>query len=308
MAGNVETIFGQPVELALPARGDVQQFRLTRAVKFNCIRCGQTKTSRLIALLGNDTAHPLCNGCYGNILSRHPAPRGAASTDSRAKALAVEVEVSIERAEAVGRRLAAEHGLRLTTLGDRHLGTARIVADHLEGFDAAFPVLWSPVVSALSSSLETELRYRVIDRMRDVLLARSGPELSLPGEYAKFAAYCSAQPGSGRMEMGAIAHFIARAAADARGDSPTQVGRLFRKLLETSPKAEWVGDPGALAAEIGAFTREYRNPAAHGEEIARDAGQRCLTYVAGDRGLLWRIAYAVPIRVGARDRSASTGH
>ena len=298
MAGTLDTIFGQLVEMALPARGDVQQFRVTRAVKFRCVRCGRTKTARLIALLRNDTAHPLCNGCYGNLLSRHPAARGSDRSDARARELAVTVEVSIEAAEAVGRSLAAERGLPLTRLGGRHLGTARIVADHLSGLDPVGPVFWSPVVSALSSALEVELRYRVIDRLRDVLIERFGPALALPVEYARFTAYCKAQPGSGRMEMGAIARFLASAATDARSGAPSQLGRLFRKLLDASPTPEWLGDPGALAAEIEAFARGYRNPAAHGEEIARDAGQRCLTYVAGDGGLLWRVAYALPARIG----------
>lgn len=304
MANTVDTIFGQPVELALPARGDVQQFRLSRAAKFRCVRCGRTKTARLIALLKNDTGHPLCNACYGNLLSRHPAARRSDRTDARARALAVAVEVSIEAAEAAGRKLAAERGLRLTRLGGRHLGTARIVADHLNGLDAGIPVLWSPVVSALSSALEVELRDRVIDRMRDVLIGRFGPDLTLPNEYAKFAAYCKAQPGSGRMEMGAIARFLASAATDARGSTPSQLGRLFRKLLDASAKPEWLGDPGALAAEIQDFTRDYRNPAAHGEEIARDMGQRCLSYVAGDGGLLWRVVNAVPARIAASERAS----
>ncbi len=296
--GTLDTIFGQPVEMVLPARGDVQQYRVTRAVKFRCVRCGRTKTARLIALLRNDTEHPLCNGCYGNLLSRHPAARLSDRSEERANALAVAVDVSIEAAEAVGRNLAAERGLPLTRLGDRHLGTARIVADHLSKLAAGDPVLWSPVVSALSSALEVELRYRVIDRMREVFIRRFGSDLALPGEYAKFTAYCKAQPGTGRMEMGAIARFLASAAADARSDAPSQLGRLYRKLLDASPKPEWLGDPGALAAEIKEFTRDYRNPAAHGDEIAHDAGQRCLTYVAGDGGLLWRVVYAAPARVG----------
>ncbi len=296
--GTLDTIFGQPVEMALPARGDVQQFRVTQAVKFRCVRCGRTKTARLIALLRNDTGHPFCNGCYGNLLARHPATRLSDRSEERAKALAVAVEVSIEAAEALGRDLAADRGLRLTRLGDRHLGTARIVADHLSRLDAGDPVLWSPVVSALSSALEVELRYRVIDRMREVLISRFGPDLALSGEYAKFSTYCKAQPGSGRMEIGAIARFLASAATDARSSSPSQLGRLFRKLLDASPRPEWLGDPGALAAEVSAFTRDYRNPAAHGEEIARDAGQACLTYVAGDGGLLWRVVSALPVRIG----------
>jgi hypothetical protein len=297
VAGELETIFGQLVEAALPPRGDVRQYRLTRSAQFRCIRCGRPKTARLIALLRDDTEHPLCNACYGNILSRHPAPRGSDRTDSYADAMAVEVEVSIRRAMAVGRRLAAEHGLRLTELGERHLGTARIVADHLGSLDDTLPVLWSPVVSALSSTVEVELRHRLIDRMRDVLLARSALIGDLPGEYTKFVAYCKAKPGSGRMEMGAMARFLASVAIDSRQATPTQVGRDFRKLLETSPKAEWLGDPNGLATEITAYAREFRNPAAHGEEIGRDVGRRCLAYVAGDDGLLWRVVYAVPARV-----------
>jgi hypothetical protein len=52
-----------------PAQGEMQLFRLAGATEFNCSRCQNTKTAKLVAVVSGDWNRLLCNGCYGKLLS-----------------------------------------------------------------------------------------------------------------------------------------------------------------------------------------------------------------------------------------------
>lgn len=53
-----------------PKRGDMQQFRLEQLTEFTCIRCGKSKKSKLVVVKEDDWSKLLCNGCYGELLSK----------------------------------------------------------------------------------------------------------------------------------------------------------------------------------------------------------------------------------------------
>lgn len=72
-----------PVTKTYPARGPLQQFRLP-LTDFTCLRCQEAKRSKLLAIFSGDWAHPLCNGCYGKLLSNFEVYAGADSKDSAA--------------------------------------------------------------------------------------------------------------------------------------------------------------------------------------------------------------------------------
>ena len=63
-----------------PPKGSLQQFRLEQLHEFQCARCGATKKLKLVVVEGDDWAKLLCNGCYGNVLSR----RGSAANEDQA--------------------------------------------------------------------------------------------------------------------------------------------------------------------------------------------------------------------------------
>jgi hypothetical protein len=54
------------------ARGSLKQFRLADIVSFQCRYCAAEKTSKLVAIYEGDWSNPICNGCYGNVLSKIP--------------------------------------------------------------------------------------------------------------------------------------------------------------------------------------------------------------------------------------------
>lgn len=52
-----------------PAKGSLQQFRLSGATEFKCSCCGKDKKAKLVVVRDGDWDEPICNGCYGQMLS-----------------------------------------------------------------------------------------------------------------------------------------------------------------------------------------------------------------------------------------------
>lgn len=59
------------IEKVFPGRNQLRLYRLNKYVAFNCDRCGGQKTSKLVAFAQDQHDKPVCNGCYGNLCSRH---------------------------------------------------------------------------------------------------------------------------------------------------------------------------------------------------------------------------------------------
>jgi hypothetical protein len=58
------------VQKKYPPRGGFCQYRLVKATGFECHLCGNEKKAKLIAFVGEKWDEPVCNGCYGQALSR----------------------------------------------------------------------------------------------------------------------------------------------------------------------------------------------------------------------------------------------
>jgi hypothetical protein len=78
MATGNEDATGKPSQLEVlkeyPARGALQQFRLTKATKFTCSRCNKDKTAKLVVTKDGNWESLMCNGCYGFMLSQGGEP------------------------------------------------------------------------------------------------------------------------------------------------------------------------------------------------------------------------------------------
>jgi len=58
------------VQKTYPPRGGFQQYRLVTATGFKCSRCGKEKKAKLLAFAADNWDEPVCNGCYGEALSK----------------------------------------------------------------------------------------------------------------------------------------------------------------------------------------------------------------------------------------------
>jgi hypothetical protein len=57
-----------------PARGALQQFRLTKVTKFTYSRYNKDKTAKLVVTKDGNWESLMCNGCYGFMLSQGGEP------------------------------------------------------------------------------------------------------------------------------------------------------------------------------------------------------------------------------------------
>jgi hypothetical protein len=57
------------VEKGFPRRGSLCLYRLVKRAAFTYNRCGLEKTSKLLAFAKDKWDEPVCNGCYGLLLS-----------------------------------------------------------------------------------------------------------------------------------------------------------------------------------------------------------------------------------------------
>jgi hypothetical protein len=57
------------VEKVFPQRGYLCLHRLVKRATFTCNRCGLGKTSKPVAFAKDKWDEPMCNGCYGYLLS-----------------------------------------------------------------------------------------------------------------------------------------------------------------------------------------------------------------------------------------------
>ncbi len=64
-------------EKVFPRRGSLCLTRLAKLANFTCSRCSLEKKSKLVGYAEDKWDKPLCNGCYGNLISRAENEGGA---------------------------------------------------------------------------------------------------------------------------------------------------------------------------------------------------------------------------------------
>jgi hypothetical protein len=106
------------------------------------------------------------------------------------------------------------------------------------------------------------------------------------------AAFC-ADPTRKPPELGVVGHFLLTAVHSERRRETSLILRTFFQLARDWAGSQWVLDPGGLPGTISVVTTQYRNRAAHIDELAESDYKACRDVVAGPNGALWRLAVAV---------------
>ena len=290
------TMIGTPPPLAVvkeyPPRGPLQQVRFVGAIEFHCFRRTQIKKSRLVALYGLDWNKKLCNGCYGRLLSIYEVKSGTDSDDDRAQALAtilLELARNVEAVEALKAAGIDRPDLRLlerTAL--LFLGTATFVARSLE----AQPTLeWSPAVVGLCKALEFEAAAHVMVPWR---AACEGHDLTADiadKDFRRVARYCARQVEE-TPELGTVAYTLAAIGRSVRRAEHSELIRALHTVSNSWSGRVWMLDAGGFALDLNLYVKDYRNRAAHTDELARSDFDSCWERLVGGEGTLWQLASA----------------
>lgn len=280
------------VSKTYPQRGPLQQFRFSEGTAFKCFRCGETKRSKLITVYRGDWSRRLCNGCYGRLLSLYEIKAGTAADDQRAEALAdallstaaVDVQREAERLF----RASHERASRLSSEAMRFVATA----EHVAGTLHSDPQLeWSPAVIGLCKAVEVEIVSRILDPLAQSTVREDLGVDRCDKDLGRVAAFCN-DPGRKPPELGAFAHFLQTIAHSERRRETSVLIRAFLGLAAEWTGSNWLLDPQGLPNALERLTTEFRNRAAHIDELGKEDYLGCRQLVIGPEGVLWRLVLA----------------
>jgi hypothetical protein len=282
-----------PTIKTYPRRGPLQQFRLAEAVSFRCFRCGGDKKTKLHAVYEDDWSRRLCNGCYGLLLSIYEVKAGTATDDQRAAQLAMLLlqltsPVEAERAF-VGavRGVASRASAALSAPARRFIGSSERLATELKGETS---LDWSGMVIGLCKAFEAELVLRVVEPLKSNSCRVGEPDLQ-DDDLARIANYCG-----GRMpnppELGAVGRFLRAARVREGSDGSDLLSSFYELQGSWDTAASWLTDDPGAASALTTLTRQYRNPAAHLEELSEADYRACREFVIGPRGIIWTLVEA----------------
>ena len=272
-----------------PRRGPLQQIRFVEATAFRCFRCSRSKKSKLITVYNGDWSRRLCNGCYGRLLSLYEIKAGTKTDDERAKELADVLLSTVSQedrrqAERVY-RIAEKRAERLSPETVTFIATAEHVASTLE----TEPQLeWSPAVIGLCKAVESEVVTRILVPLAsnvvdsDLRIDRSDKDIG------RVATYCMDSTQK-TPELGVFAHFLQTVIHSQRRRETSAVMRAFLQLTRDWIGSNWILDPTGLHRSVVTLTTDFRNRAAHIDELGSDDYFGCRELVIGTQGILWSI-------------------
>jgi hypothetical protein len=243
----------------------------------------------LITIYNNDWNKRLCNGCYGRLLSIYDIKAGQTAIDDKAERL---IEVLIKL---VGEDKIREQTLRINLLTNkakflspttlRFFATSECVAETLTNE----PNLdWSPAIIGLCKAFELELIERLINPLKKFCKTLSFTEQDLKDkDFGKIANYCSGKPIKSP-ELGVVNHFVATAVNSKERLETSNFLKLgFKGFLSKLPNHNWIIDKNGLSNGIIQLTTNFRNKAAHTDELEALDYQKCKDLVFGENGIIW---------------------
>jgi hypothetical protein len=247
----------------------------------------------LITVYADDWSKRLCNGCYGQLLSIYEIKEGADRDESKAENLAnlLYSMVKIDDQRGAERLLLASEArakyLSPETL--RFLATAEFLADKL-GTDQQLE--WSPAIIGLCKAVELEIINNIV---RPLANRTGGMDLSIDlddKDIARVATFCANQNRK-PPELGAIAHFLQTVIHSRNRRNTSQLLQSFMQLASDWTGSHWILDQNGLHRSLTRITIDFRNKAAHIDELAELDYRNCRQIVMGPEGVLWRLATSV---------------
>lgn len=275
-----------------PPRGPLQLFRFVAATAFRCFRCGETKKSKLIGVYADNWERRLCNGCYGRLLSIYEIKAGGGDVQFRADALAEMLlnAVSIDdvRRARLLLNVADRRAELLTPSSLRFVASSEFVATQF----ADTPALeWSPAVIGLCKAAEMELVAHLLQPLAKASGSRNLSADRADNDIGRVAAFC-AEPTRKPPELGTIAHFLQTVAHSESRRATSALVRAFLGVISEWTDATWVLSPTGLQRSLARLSSEFRNPAAHTDELSEGDYRACRDLVIGGEGILWRLHLA----------------
>jgi hypothetical protein len=97
-------------------------------------------------------------------------------------------------------------------------------------------------------------------------------------EFNRIAKFCRSSEAT-PPELGTFGRFLTTAIHSVQRRNSSALLRAFYDLMSQWPESSWILNPQGLAAAIERLTREFRNRAAHIEQLVQLDFIKCRSYV-----------------------------
>jgi hypothetical protein len=273
--------------------GPLQQYRFDEILAFRCFRCGETKKSKLITIYSNDWNKRLCNGCYGRLLSIFESKNRTGIVEEKAEELAAALinllTINEQReAELLLRTSESRYNL-LSSEALKFLSTSEHVAKNLN----EFPQLeWSPAIIGLCKAVEIEIISKILNPLVFATKTINLQTDKDDKDIGRIALFCSSTITIKPPELGTFAHFLQTIInSKSRRNNSLLIGAFLHITTEWTG-SNWILDLDGLYKSLSLLIKEYRNRAAHIDELSKDDYISCRDLIIGNNGMLWHLLYA----------------
>ena len=274
-----------------PRRGPMQQYRFAEATAFLCFRCGVSKRAKLQTIYKDNWSLRLCNGCYGYLLSIYKVKASTSADDERTEALATVLLSSVTRdqqreAEKLIRH-SHERANQLSEKALRFIATSNYVAQSLSKMS---DLDWSAATIGFCKAVEYEVIYQIIAPVRAAVNPSKLADDKRDKDFGRIARHCVGSAPA--PELGTIAHFLQTAIHSKSRRESSHLLNSFFKVIQKWPRSNWILEPAGLCAALLTLTRDFRNRAAHIDELSEADYNECKDLVIGPTGVLWQLTMA----------------
>ena len=276
-----------------PSRGPIKQFRFEKIVAFACFRCGKEKKAKLVTIYNENWNKRLCNGCYGHLLSIYEIKANSTSENEKVENLSAVLLKLVSKNEihlATQRLLIKEN--RLKYLDDqtiRFLASAEHISSKL---DEDYSLDWSPVVIGLCKSFENELVLKIIRPFKFACQSIDIENDKSDKDIGRVAKYIDSND-SKDPEIGTFGHFLQTALNSKQRRETSNLIKAFYDFLSRYPYSNWILDNLGLLNSIQLISKNFRNKAAHLDELTKSDFEECKELLIGNDGVLWKMNLAL---------------
>ena len=274
-----------------PSRGPLKQYRFEKSISFICFRCGQPKISKLISIYNDDWIKKLCNGCYGELLSIYDIKKGQQDLDEKVEQLSNLLFDLVDESrikEQLNRIILKQNQAKyLSPISLRFFATSEYVAGNL----TKEPNLdWSPAIIGICKAFELEIIDRFLNPLKEVSRSLVFTDTDLRDkDFGRIASFCAGKSFK-HPELGVIKHFITTVVDSKERIKTSEFLRVaFKNFLLRRPNSYWLIDKNGLIASIDNLTLNFRNKAAHIDELEKGDYDNCKELVFGEKGMMWEL-------------------
>jgi hypothetical protein len=149
---------------------------------------------------------------------------------------------------------------------------------------------WSPAVIGLCKAFEAEVVSRIL---RPLAVRASREDLSSDKndkDIGRVAVFCADSTRKPPPALGTFSHFLQTVIHSTQRRETSVLLRCFLKLTADCTGSHWLLEPDGLHATLAVLVDNFRNRAAHIEELGRQDYLDCRELVIGSEGALWKLA------------------